>query len=80
MTMGRAQTVRDRRETWGEAQMIPKLKQVAIVVVLGFVLLAVMNKPGPTSTLVQSIATMVGDVLHNVWLFITTLFSAATKK
>ena len=60
--------------------MMPKLKQVLIVVVLGFVLLAVMNKPGATSTLVQQIATMVGDVLHNIWMFITTLFTAATKK
>lgn len=56
-----------------------KLKQATIWIVLGFVVLAIMNRPGQTSNLAQDIGTIVGSVLHNIWVFISTLFTAAAK-
>lgn len=56
-----------------------RFKQISIVVVLVFVALAIANKPNQTSTLVQEVATLVGDVVGNIWTFLGTLFQAATK-
>ena len=55
-----------------------RMKQGTIVVVLAFVLLAILNKPTQTSSLVQDIAHLVGNVFHNAWEFIRTLYNAAT--
>jgi hypothetical protein len=60
--------------------MIPKLKQLTIVVVVGFVVLAILSKPGQTSNLAQDVASMIGTALNNIWNFISTLFTAATSK